>query len=124
MNKEQLKMARDIKRIKSKFTPVKRNLLKDVQEESFNTRNELQKERIKEIRLKNNLKKGFAAFFTMLLLIQNISVFGLLYWALMTNQLDRLGIIFATLVSATLLETYAIAKVIVNWMYKDTDYTV
>jgi hypothetical protein len=91
--------------------------------ESESVLNLLNRERIREIRLKYWGRLGFALFFVGLLSYQNYEVFTLVRNAFETNKLKDLEIIFSTLIGATLTETYLVIRVIVDFMFKDNDYS-
>ncbi len=93
------------------------------EEHSQSMQNKLNSERIRELKLKFWGRITLSLFFVLLLAWQNYQVFSAVTSAFQNNQLQQLGLIFTTLVGATLTETYFIAKVIVNFMFKDNDYS-
>ncbi|MFW5702730.1 MAG: hypothetical protein ACOCXP_02065 [Candidatus Dojkabacteria bacterium] len=67
-------------------------------------------------------RKIYARVLTILLISQNILVFGLVVLAMINDQLQELQAIFAVLVAATLGETAFMVKVIIEWLFKDINY--
>jgi hypothetical protein len=63
-----------------------------------------------------------AIFFGALLIVQNIVVFLLVWWALRTNRLGQLQWIFSALVAGSLAETYKVSQLIVNKLFEPIDY--
>ena len=57
-----------------------------------------------------------------LLLLQNIFIFGILYWAYCKNNLEELQTIFAIIVPATLIETAFMVREIIALVFKEIDY--
>lgn len=68
------------------------------------------------------LRRGMAFSLTALLFLQNIWVFYLVTVALQAKELPSLQLIFASLVGATLLETYQAMKVIVQFLFQEINY--
>ncbi|MBP9758483.1 hypothetical protein KBD45_02215 [Candidatus Dojkabacteria bacterium] len=64
----------------------------------------------------------FAFFFSSLLTYQNYQVFSLVSDSIKLGTLQDLQLIFSTLVGATLLESAYIARVMVQFVFKDIDY--
>jgi hypothetical protein len=56
------------------------------------------------------------------LVAQNIIAFLLVITALLMNRLDKLNLVFSTLIGATLLQTGYVAKVMVQFLFSDIDY--
>ncbi len=82
-----------------------------------------------EIQIQDNswrvsARKWFAWVFFALLVLQNIVVFGLVGFAYFQGRLAELAIIFSILTSATLVETYLVIKIIVEWIFHDIKYDV
>lgn len=90
--------------------------------ESISMQDRLNKERLREIYIKNILRNFFSIYFLVLLLLQNGAVFYIVYQALVSGGLKDLQLIFAALVAGTLTETYFITKIIVNFIFSTTDY--
>lgn len=92
-------------------------------EQSKTLQEQLNNERLREIQFKNYFRMVASVFFAFLLAGQNIAVFYIIYLALRLNLLKDLQLIFATLVGATLTETYFITKIIINFIFSTTDYS-
>lgn len=58
----------------------------------------------------------------MALVGQNVAVFALVAFAMWTYRLEGLQLIFATLTTATLLETTAAIFIIVKWLFSEISY--
>ncbi|MEO6728888.1 MAG: hypothetical protein ABIM99_03115 [Candidatus Dojkabacteria bacterium] len=67
-------------------------------------------------------RKPYGLALMFLLFLQNFLVFGILIWALATNKLSELQIIFSVIIPATLVETAYMVKVIIEWLFKDINY--
>jgi hypothetical protein len=93
------------------------------EKESISIQDQLNKERIQEIHNKNVARILATGYFFFLLVGQNIAVFYIIIKALETTMIKDLQLIFATLIGATLTETYFITKVIINFVFSTTDYT-
>ncbi|MFA5130002.1 MAG: hypothetical protein WC477_03735 [Patescibacteria group bacterium] len=61
-------------------------------------------------------------FFSVLLWIQNVIVFQIVFIAYVAGKLHDLSTIFSIIIPATLAETAAITHTMVVWIFKDTDY--
>ena len=87
---------------------------KEFQEEVKEELSEIEKLRFKDIdwRLKN--RENFRKFLMFLLVAQNITVFALVLFALQTDKIQSLQLVFTTLISGTLLETTALILIIVK----------
>jgi hypothetical protein len=68
------------------------------------------------------MRPWVAVFYAVLLVAQNYIVFSLVWWALQNDQLKQLQWIFATLMAASLTETYKISQLIVNRLFEPIDY--
>ncbi|HEY3375536.1 MAG TPA: hypothetical protein VGK02_10850 [Candidatus Aquicultor sp.] len=64
-----------------------------------------------------------AFFFGALLIAQHAGLFLILKWTLEKGILPQLQTVFAILIPATLAQTYGIASLIVDRMFKSIDYT-
>jgi hypothetical protein len=91
--------------------------------QSITLQDQLNKERLREVQFKNHFRSYLSVFFAILLAAQNIAVFGVIYKVLATNQLKDLQLIFSALTGATLIETYFITKIIINFVFSTTDYS-
>lgn len=67
-------------------------------------------------------RKKYGWVLMILLICQNIFVFGFLILALLSNKLTELQIIFSVIIPATLGETAYMVKVIIQWLFKDINY--
>lgn len=67
-------------------------------------------------------RKNYARILIGLLLAQNSIVFGLVGYALIMGTIQDLQLIFGVLISATLVETAYMVRVIVVWMFKEINY--
>jgi|SRR3989344_4353497 len=95
---------------------------KEFQEEVKEELSEIEKLRFKDIdwRLKN--RENFRKFLMFLLVAQNITVFALVLFALQTDKIQSLQLVFTTLISGTLLETTALILIIVKWLFSEIPY--
>lgn len=100
----------------------KQKEITQVQKESYDVQEKLNIERIKEVKTKHKTRQLLTTAFILLLFLQNIIVFFIVYQAFMANKLKDLELIFTALTGATLTETYFVIKIIVNYMFKDEDY--
>lgn len=109
-----------------------RKEIKAILELDNTTRAELKKEsfeysvletQVKDIswRVKSRSRFGYAMLF--LLFLQNIAVYGLVIAAYVRGDLKDLEIIFGILIPATLVETAFSIKVIIEWLFRDIDYS-
>lgn len=85
---------------------------------------ELLKERIKDVQWRITARKFYGYMFLLLLFLQNAIVFYLVGNAYFANKLSTLQPVFAVLIPATLLETAYTVKIIVQWLFRDIDYTI
>lgn len=60
--------------------------------------------------------------FLTILIIQNVSVFALVFWAFEQNKLVEIQPLLAVLITGTLGETAFTINMIVKWMFKDIRY--
>ena len=77
-----------------------------------------------DIRWRLSARRVFAWGACTLLVIQNIAVFVLVYFAFFYNALQQLQPIIGILVSATLLETVGLIKIMVDSVFKDITYNI
>jgi len=78
-----------------------------------------------EVRDKNQqitLRPWFAAGVFLLLMVQNIGVWFIVVWALNKGQLENLELIFSTLISGSLVQSYFILRFITEKVFSDIDY--
>jgi len=78
--------------------------------------------RLRELEFKHVFRITFSLFSAALLVWQNYEVFSFVDRAFATHQLPGLQLIFATLIAATLTETYFILRIIVNFVFSLSDY--
>lgn len=69
-------------------------------------------------------RKYFAWCFLGLLGVQNIIVYGLVIWAFVTGRLEDLSTVIGTIVTGTLVETYLVIRIIVEWIFQDINYAM
>lgn len=62
------------------------------------------------------------SFFFRMLVLQNLGVFGLVLWELKWGDIGAFQPLFSVLVGATLVETAAIVKYIVEFLFSVSDY--
>lgn len=67
-------------------------------------------------------RKNYGKILLGLLIVQNLAVFILVFWAFISGNLDDLQVIFSILIPATLGETAYMVKTIVEWLFKDINY--
>jgi hypothetical protein len=96
---------------------------KEAWQEREKISNEIPQERLKDLRFKNKAKKSLSTFVSVLLVLQNITVFGLVIVALLTNKLSQLELVFSVLIGATLAETSYLMKVIFQYVFSASDYS-
>ena len=75
-----------------------------------------------DLKWKLRARKVYSLIFVFLLGIQNLFVFLLVAWAFFTDQLGQLAIILGTLLIGTLAETAVIIKIMVTWIFSNSDY--
>lgn len=90
---------------------------------SISLQEELNKERLREIQFKYYFRILSALFFAVLLAGQNLAVFSIIGTSLQKGMVKDLQLVFATLIAATLTETYFITKIIINFIFSTTDYS-
>jgi hypothetical protein len=78
--------------------------------------------RQKDYDWKLTARKTYGKILLILLILQNIAVFGLVFWAFISGKMKDLQLIFSILVPATLGETAFMVKTIVEWLFKDINY--
>jgi len=78
--------------------------------------------RLKDIRWRLDNRENFKKFLIMLLIWQNIAVFALVTFAVVTNKIAGLQTVFATLVGGTLLETTSMIFIIIKWLFSEIPY--
>lgn len=78
---------------------------------------------IEDITWKVRARKQFGWAMLVLLAAQNIIVFGVLIYALVIGRLEELQIIFGIIIPATLGETAYMVKIIIEWLFRDIDYS-
>lgn len=79
--------------------------------------------RIQDIQQKISLRPRVYKFYKRLLIVQNLSIFGLVVYAFRHNLLNDLQLIFSALVTASLLQTYGVLKLITDKLFSDIDYS-
>lgn len=79
---------------------------------------------IQDIQWRLTTRKRFGWIILILLLCQNIAVFILVFVAYFRGDLDKLAIVFSVLVSATLGETVLVVKIIIEWLFRDINYSI
>lgn len=93
------------------------------QAKSISLQDQLNNERLREIRFKQYFRILSSSFFAILLAGQNIAVFTIIISALQKGEVKDLQLIFSALVAATLTETYFITKIIINFIFSTIDYS-
>lgn len=78
----------------------------------------------KDIDWKLSARQWFSRIALLFLVVQNALVFFLVYKAFNANRLAELQVIFSVLVSATLLETIGVVKIMVEFIFKDIKYKI
>ena len=81
-----------------------------------------------ELELKDNswrveARESFGQFFFILLVVQNIAVFALVWYCVKHRTIENLQPILGIIITGTLTETYFIIRIIVEWVFKDINYT-
>lgn len=79
-------------------------------------------EEISEIKWKNKARKYYGTVFTLLLFLQNISAFYLIYKSYCQNRIQELRYILPVIIPATLIETAYIIKIMMQWIFSNIDY--
>ncbi|MDN5274827.1 MAG: hypothetical protein JWP06_728 [Candidatus Saccharibacteria bacterium] len=78
-----------------------------------------------EIKDKNQqirLRPYFAGGMYILLVAQNVGIWLLIVWALQSNSLEQLQLIFSALIAGSLTQSYLIIKLITKKLFDDIDY--
>lgn len=94
----------------------------------FDRENEAQKqssqESIKTFDISSRIesRNRYGLFMIILLYLQNLAVFAIIFWALWADRLTELQPILSVVVTATLIETGYSIKIIVQFLFKDIDY--
>lgn len=83
---------------------------------------ELNKVELRDVNQQIFMRPVVAIFFGALLIAQNAVVFKIIWWALESDKLADLQLVFSVLVSATLFETYKVSQIIVNRLFEQIDY--
>ena len=83
---------------------------------------ELLKAELDDIKIQKNMRLAVAGFFAIVLLAQNIGLFFIIVWALNSGHLADLQWIFSVLVSGTLFQSYKVAQLIVERLFKPINY--
>lgn len=78
---------------------------------------------LRDITWKIKTRARFGYSLLGLLFVQNVIAFGLVITAYIQGNLPDLEVIFGILIPATLLETAYSIKIIVEWLFKDINYT-
>jgi hypothetical protein len=71
---------------------------------------------------KLDARKRYGKIFVILLIAQNIVVFGLVIWAFCLDKLQPLSLVLAIIVNGTLVETAFLIRFIIKWIFADIDY--
>lgn len=77
---------------------------------------------VRDKRQQIRLRPWFAIGVFVLLAIQNIAIWFILVWALHSNQLDDLQLIFSALIGGTLTQSYFILRLITKKVFGDIHY--
>lgn len=77
---------------------------------------------LRDVNQQITMRPIVAIFFAILLLYQNILVFGFVAWALQTGKMAELQLIFSVLIAGSLLQSYKISQLIVNKLFEPIDY--
>ncbi|MBS1611805.1 MAG: hypothetical protein JST49_03225 [Bacteroidetes bacterium] len=78
--------------------------------------------RVRDNSWKLSARQEYGSFFTILLIAQNMAVFGIVIYCIKHDKLENLQPILSILITATLTETYFIIRIMVQWMFADIDY--
>lgn len=103
---------------------VSKNNLNNNEEPSHFTKYLEQKEKLElsDISWKNWARKFFGYIFTGLLLLQNSALITFVYKSYTDFRTNDLKIMLTVIVPATLIETAFIIRIIVTWIFSNTDY--
>jgi len=96
---------------------------KTAEQKSKNVSEDLQQVRGIDVKIQIIARVVITAFFGYLLLQQNTTLFNLVTEGVKNGTLERLQPVFSILTGATIAETYLIARIIVEWVFKDINYT-
>lgn len=77
---------------------------------------------LKDISWKNWARRFFGFAFTALLMLQNIALGYFIYKGYTDFRTSELHLMLTVIVPATLVETAFIIRIIVKWIFSDTDY--
>lgn len=125
--KETPSAQKDLSEARS-FTPTKTSSLKPTQEVKKESNLTIKKitpmEFIKGVDYVSKIffRFVFIVFFSSLLIYQNTTVFNLITSSLKAGNMDKLQLVFSTLIAGTLTETYLIVKIMVEWVFSDNKY--
>ncbi len=67
-------------------------------------------------------RKRYAITFLLILAIQNLAVFILIYLSYFKHDLKDLSIVLSVLITGTLVETGYVIKIIIQWIFSNIDY--
>jgi hypothetical protein len=114
---------------KIEFKPAKKQNLSSMKkkgaqilDEVATKKTELYKIQRKDYEWKVAARKIYGRILIALLILQNIAVFTLVFWAFISGKLGDLQTVFSILVPATLGETAFMVKTIIEWLFKDINY--
>lgn len=80
---------------------------------------ELEKE---DLAWKLKARMWYSLAFSLLLLMQNIFAFGLVFWAFRAGRIGDLAIILSALLVGTLAETAYIVRIMITWIFSNSQY--
>jgi len=106
------------------FTPTEETIIDEeaIKIQSSQIESDLLKLKVKDHTWRIEARDKYAQIFVGLLIAQNIAVFFLVYLAYALEDLKEVGTVLSVLVTATLIETGYIIKIIVQWIFSDIDY--
>jgi hypothetical protein len=90
------------------ITPFQKRTLDEIREEDFGNR----------IKMRNSISSRLF----LLLIGQNLIVFGIVFFALIKGEVQDLQLIFSILITTTLGETAFAIHVIVKFLFKEINY--
>jgi hypothetical protein len=77
---------------------------------------------ISDITWKNKARKNFGITFTIILIVQNLFVICLVMLSFSLGKISEASTVLSVVIPATLLETAYIIKIMIAWIFSNTDY--
>lgn len=98
-------------------------LEKDAKKNEHNHYQKLRTLREQDIEWRIDRRPYYGVAMLLLLIVQNLVVFGLVVWAFACNKLAEVGYILSIILAATLIETAITVRIIIQWLFSNIDYS-